>query len=110
LARKRTLTEETAVAQYADCGFLAIFGDNGESYLDCAHVENCVCGIPLGEDGLLFRKEQSFPAFANGVEEHLGVKSGAVFGAGGGRVEFRVRRDFCSIGAGTAIFVEPRDS
>ena len=31
-------------------------------------------------------------------------------GDGGGRVEFRVRCDFCSIGAGTAIFVEPLDS
>src|ERR1022692_460776 len=31
-------------------------------------------------------------------------------GAGGGRVEFRVRRDFCSIGDWTAIFVEPLDS
>jgi hypothetical protein len=27
-----------------------------------------------------------------------------------GRVEFRMRCDFCSIGAGTAIFVEPLDS
>jgi len=31
-------------------------------------------------------------------------------GAGGGRVEFRLRCDFCSIGAGTAIFVGPLDS
>jgi hypothetical protein len=39
--------------------------------------------MPLGEDGLLFRKEQSFPAFADGVEENLGVKSGAVLGGWG---------------------------
>src|SRR5450631_992305 len=31
-------------------------------------------------------------------------------GAGGGRVEFRVRCDFCSIGDGTAIFAETLDS
>src|SRR5579859_3494484 len=31
-------------------------------------------------------------------------------GVGGGRVEFRVRRDFRSIGVGTAIFVERLDS
>jgi hypothetical protein len=34
----------------------------------------------LGKDGLLFRKEQSFPAFADGVEECLGIELAVVFG------------------------------
>src|SRR5581483_9971866 len=39
-----------------------------------------------------------------------GSKLGRFLGAGGGRVEFRVSRGFCSIGAKTATFVEPLDS
>src|SRR5581483_1154793 len=39
-----------------------------------------------------------------------GSNFGPCWRAGGRRVEFRVRRNFCSIGAGTAIFVEPLDS
>src|SRR5579859_6611762 len=83
LARKRTFAEETPIAQYADRGFLAILGYNGESHLAGLKIKYRVCGIPLGEDGLLFRKEQSFPAFANGVEEHLRDEFGAVLGGWG---------------------------
>jgi hypothetical protein len=83
LARKRTFAEETPVTQYADSGFLATLGDHGESYLACPQVENGVCGIPLGEDGLLFRKEQSLPTLPDGVEEHLGVELAAVLGGWG---------------------------
>src|SRR6185437_4483107 len=39
-----------------------------------------------------------------------GSNRGPVLGAGGGRVRFRVRRDFCSLGVGTTVFVEPLDS
>src|SRR6185437_5796380 len=39
-----------------------------------------------------------------------GSNWGPFLGAGGGRVRFRVRRDFCSIGVGRAVFVEPLDS
>jgi hypothetical protein len=83
LARKRTFTEETPITQYAYHGFLALLRDNAESYVACLQVENCVCGIPLGEDGLLFRKEQSFPALADGVEEHLGIELAAILAGWG---------------------------
>jgi len=59
-------------------------GDDGESYLACLQVENCFCGIPLGEDGLLFRKEQSFPAFTDGVENTWASTCGRSWGLGVG--------------------------
>src|SRR5581483_10293807 len=91
LTCKRTFAEETPLTQYADRGFLAILGDDGESYLPCLQIKHCVGRIPLGEDGLLFRKEQNSPAFADGVEEHLGVEVGAVLG--GWRWTSRIPRE-----------------
>jgi hypothetical protein len=74
LTCKRTFTEETPIAQYTDGGFLAGFGNNGESDLAGLQVKYRVCGISLGEDGLLFRKDQSLPALADGSKECLGVE------------------------------------
>jgi hypothetical protein len=80
LACKRTFAEETRITQYTDCCFLASLGDNMESNLPRLQIKNCVCGIPLRKDGLLLRKENSFPALADGSKERLGVKLAAVLG------------------------------
>jgi hypothetical protein len=81
LTCKRTFTEETPITQYADRGFLAILGDNGESYLACLQIKHCVRGIALGEDGLLLREEHRLPALSDGSEECLGVELAAVLGS-----------------------------
>jgi hypothetical protein len=69
LACKRTFAEETPITQYADRRFLAGLGDNRESYLARLQIKHSVCGIPLREDGVLLRKEHSFPALADGGKE-----------------------------------------
>jgi hypothetical protein len=80
LTCKRTFTEETPIAQYADRGFLAGFGDNGESHLAGLQIKYYVCGIPLGKDGLLLREEHSLPALSDGGKECLGVELPVVLG------------------------------
>jgi len=60
---------------------LPSFGDNGESYFACLQVNYCVRGFPLGEDGLLFWKEDSLPALADGVKECIGVKLPVTLGS-----------------------------
>src|ERR1700733_3834027 len=49
--------------------------------LPVLQVENHVCGIPLGENGLLFRIEHRFPALADGGKECMGVELAAVLGS-----------------------------
>jgi hypothetical protein len=74
LTNKRTFAEETPITQYADRGFPAGFGNNAESHLAGLQIKYCVRGIPLREDGLLFRKEQNLPALADGGKECLRVE------------------------------------
>jgi hypothetical protein len=81
LACKRTFAEEAPITQYADSCFPASFGDNGESYFARLQVKNRVCGIPLREDGVLLRKEHSFPTLADRGEECMGVELAAVLGS-----------------------------
>jgi hypothetical protein len=81
LARKRTFPEETSLTQYADRGFLAILGDNGESYLACLQIKHRVRWISLREDGLLLWEERGLPAFSDGGEECLGVELATIVGA-----------------------------
>jgi hypothetical protein len=41
LTCKRTFAEETTITQYADRGFLAGFGNNGESHLAGLQIKHC---------------------------------------------------------------------
>ena len=81
LSCKRTFAEETLLTQYADRRFLAILGDNGESYLACLQIENCVGGVPLREDGLLLRKGTAFLPSPMVARKFLGSKSRPFLGA-----------------------------
>jgi hypothetical protein len=81
LACKRTFAKEIPVTRYADRGFLAGLGNNGESHLAGLQIKYRVCGIPLGEDGLLSRKENSLPALAEGGEECMGVEPKVALGS-----------------------------
>jgi hypothetical protein len=74
LTCKRTFAEETSITQYPDRGFFAGFGNNGQSHLAALQIKHCVREIPLRENGLLFRKEQSLPALADGGKECLRVE------------------------------------
>lgn len=51
-----------------------------ESHLPRRQIKNCVSGIPLRKDGLLLRKENSFPALADGSGERMDVELAAVLG------------------------------
>src|SRR5512141_791966 len=67
-------------------------------------------GSPWAKMACFFGKSRAFLPSPMVSRNTWGSNLGPLLGAGGGRVEFRVRRDFRSIGAGTAIFVEPLDS
>jgi hypothetical protein len=43
LTCKRTFAEETTITQYADRGFLAGFGNNGESHLAGLQINTAAC-------------------------------------------------------------------
>jgi hypothetical protein len=66
--RRVVRSVEAIILDVTDAGQIAVGSRNCQSQnrdRACLQVENCVCRIPLGHDGLLSRKEQSFPAFAD---------------------------------------------
>jgi hypothetical protein len=63
----------------------------------------------LRKDGVLLRKEHSFPALANGGDERGGSNARPFLGTRFEGAEFRVLWNIRLIGVWRAIFVEPSD-
>src|SRR5208283_1465959 len=88
LASQRTFAEKAPLAQYADRCFLARFRDHSELYLARLQIKHCIRSIPLRKNGLLLRKENGFPALADGSEERAWIELAAVL---------RTTTDLCGI-------------
>ena len=72
---KATFSEEIALVQNADCGFLPDFRHNGEFYLSLLYIKNSVGRIALSKDRLLFGKCFDLPTAAvDGRKERLGIE------------------------------------
>jgi len=56
LPRKATFSEEIALVQNADCGFLPDLRHNGELYLSCLYIKNSIGRVALSKERLLFGK------------------------------------------------------
>jgi len=80
LSCQGTFPEKFSLVQYAQGGFLAIFGYNREPDLAFLDIEDCVRRIPLREDCLLLGKGDDFATFADGGEEvYLGDRRSLIF-------------------------------
>jgi hypothetical protein len=74
LPGKAPFSEEIALVQNADCGFLPALRHNGEFYLSFLYVKNSIGGVALSKDRLLFGKSYDLPTAVDGRKEYLGIK------------------------------------
>jgi hypothetical protein len=65
----KTFAAKVAASQYSDGCFLAIVGDDGESYLSFLDIKHRVSGVSLREDCTLLGETHCLLALANGCEE-----------------------------------------
>ncbi|MGA8342000.1 MAG: hypothetical protein WB781_08690, partial [Candidatus Sulfotelmatobacter sp.] len=77
---KATFSEEIALVQNADCGFLPGLRHNGELYLSCLYIKNSIGRVALNKDYLLFGKGCDFPTAVDGRKEGLGIEFAAFLG------------------------------
>ena len=71
---KAAFSEEIALVQNADCGFLPDLRHNREFYLSFLYIKNSIGRIALGKDRLLFGETFDLSTAVDGREEYLGIK------------------------------------
>src|ERR1700687_3531937 len=71
---KAAFSEEIALVQNANCGFLPDLRHNGEFYLSFLYVKNSIGRIALGKDRLLFGKSFDLSTAVDGGKECLGIE------------------------------------
>jgi len=80
LPSKATFSEEIALVQNADCGFLPALRHNGELHFSCLYIKNSIGRVALNKDRLLFGKGYDFPTAVEGRKECLGIEFDAFLG------------------------------
>src|ERR1700722_3518324 len=73
---EQSVSEEIALFQNADCGFLADLRYDSEPYLSLSYIENSIRRIPLSKDGLPSRKIFDLSSAVDGRKKCLGIEFG----------------------------------
>src|ERR1700674_820671 len=71
---KATFSEEVALVQNANCGFLPDLRHNGEFYLSFLSIKNSIGRVALSKDRLLFGKSFDLSTAVDGRKEGLGIE------------------------------------
>ena len=71
---KATFSEEIALVQNADCGFLPDLRHNGEFYLSFLYIKNSIGRVALSKDRLLLEKSFDLSTAVDGRKECLGIE------------------------------------
>src|ERR1700687_2946138 len=77
---KATFSEEIALVQNTDCGFLPDLRHNGESYLSFLDVKNSIGRVALNKNLLVLANGGDCPAAVYGRKECLGIEFAAFLG------------------------------
>jgi hypothetical protein len=71
---KATFSEEIALVQNAECGFLPDLRHNGEFHLSFFYIKNSIGRVPLSKDRPLFGKSFDLSTAVDGRKECLGIE------------------------------------
>src|ERR1700730_4671625 len=80
LPGKASFSEEIALLQNADGGFLSDQRHNGESYLSFLYIKNSIGQVALNKDRLLLGKSFDLPTTVDSRKECLGIEFAASLG------------------------------